>query len=127
MTETETKRRWFRFSLRMLFVFVTIACLPMVWVAYQLKWIHERRQFWENFGFMFSTFTVTGEQTPWSLRIFGDYGYPWVSNRPPSNIEQAKALFPEMVSRWGRPRRNQMAKVIQAFRFTTRDFVGPTY
>jgi hypothetical protein len=102
MRETKPKRRWFRFSLRTLFVLVTIACLPMIWMAYQLKWIHERRQFWENYGFLFGAVTVDGEQTPWSLRIFGDYAYPW-NHRPPSDIERAKALFPEMVSHWGRP------------------------
>ena len=35
-------RRWFRFSLRTLFVVVTIACVFAGWIAYQLDWIRER-------------------------------------------------------------------------------------
>ena len=35
-------RRWFRFSLRTMFVVVTVFC---VWLGYQLNWIRQRREF----------------------------------------------------------------------------------
>ena len=38
-------RRWLRFSLRTLFVLVTVVC---VWLGYQLNWIRERRKYLEE-------------------------------------------------------------------------------
>jgi hypothetical protein len=37
---TPTKRRWFRFSLRTMFVLVTVFC---VWLGYELNQIHSRK------------------------------------------------------------------------------------
>ena len=37
MTESKPKRRWFRFSLRTLFVLVLIFALPMAWLSWQLS------------------------------------------------------------------------------------------
>ena len=42
MTETKPKRRWFRFSLRTLFVLVTIAC---IWLGYSFNWIRQRHDY----------------------------------------------------------------------------------
>jgi hypothetical protein len=36
------KRRWFRFSLRTMFVLMTVGC---VWLGYSLDWIMQRREF----------------------------------------------------------------------------------
>jgi hypothetical protein len=38
----KSKLRWFRFSLRTLFVLVTVSC---VWLGYHLNWIRERQAF----------------------------------------------------------------------------------
>jgi hypothetical protein len=40
MTETKPKRRWFRFSLRTLFVLVLMLALPMAWLSWQLSIAH---------------------------------------------------------------------------------------
>ena len=40
-TDEAKPRRWFRFSLRTLFVVVTIVC---VWVAFQVSWIRQRQK-----------------------------------------------------------------------------------
>ena len=38
-----SRRRWFRFSLRTLFVVLTVLCFVLGgWVAYQLNWISQR-------------------------------------------------------------------------------------
>ena len=37
------RRRWFSFSLRTLFVVVTIAAIAGGWVMYQVSWIRQRR------------------------------------------------------------------------------------
>ena len=36
------KRRWFRFSLRMLFAAVTVLA---IWLGWQVRWIHQRDEF----------------------------------------------------------------------------------
>ena len=45
MTETKPKRRWFRFSLRTLFVLVTITSVTAWWWTRQLNWVRERHKF----------------------------------------------------------------------------------
>jgi len=40
-TSAPLRRRWFRYSLRTLFVLVTVFC---VWLGVQVKWIHDRRE-----------------------------------------------------------------------------------
>ena len=42
---TTTTRRWFRFSLRTLFVVVTIVCVLAGWLTYSLNWISQRHAF----------------------------------------------------------------------------------
>jgi hypothetical protein len=42
MDETPKRRPWFRYSLRTLFVLVTLLC---VWLGVQAKWIRDRRGF----------------------------------------------------------------------------------
>jgi hypothetical protein len=39
------RRRWFRFSLRTLFVLFTLLSIPFCWIGYQLNWIRERQEF----------------------------------------------------------------------------------
>jgi hypothetical protein len=43
--EDKLRRIWFRFSLRTLFVLVTLFGCAMGWVAYSLNWIRQRREF----------------------------------------------------------------------------------
>ena len=45
MTETKPQLRWFRFSLRTLFVLVAVISVPLGWFAYQLNWVRERNEF----------------------------------------------------------------------------------
>jgi hypothetical protein len=37
------RRRWYQFSLRTMFVLVTVACVVLAWVGYSLNWIRQRR------------------------------------------------------------------------------------
>ena len=75
MTEIKPKRRWFRFSLRTLFVLVTIAGLAAGWVLHQLNWLEQRREFTKH---GFPGFGQYENPSPWPLSLLGEQGYTWV-------------------------------------------------
>jgi len=102
---TAPRRRWFRFafSLRTLFVVVTVfGC----WLGYQLNWIRQRREFLggpvpgsgvAHFGH-FSAWQDRPVDAPWQLRLLGESGCCIIlSDYPRSSDEnrRLKALFPE--------------------------------
>jgi hypothetical protein len=92
MTETKPKHRWFRFSLRTMFVLMTIICVGVAWVGYQLNWIRERHDFLDRHPQVYGSPRVT--KCPWPLNLFGEKSYqPLVV--PTSALEEAKRLFPE--------------------------------
>jgi hypothetical protein len=105
------KRRWFRYSLRTLFVVVTvIGC----WLGYELNWIRERRAFiasevstridedWWN-----CSVTDGGRSAPGLLALFGEEGFSALSVLAESQsvelltandrqrLQEARHLFPE--------------------------------
>ena len=96
-------RRWFRFSLRTLFVLLT---LFGVWLGVQVKWIRDRDQalIWvlQNHGFFFNPESLPA-MAPWSLRLLGEAGVGEINFRmvhqPESELEERekvlKTLFPE--------------------------------
>ena len=112
MTETKPKRRWFTFSLRTLFVLVTVLC---VWLGYQVNWIWQRREFVRKLCVDSGNFeagsarteTLQGHDSPtisWIRRAFGDQAYSILilpEKYTPDLIERANDLFPEaLVHRW---------------------------
>ncbi len=46
--ETKQKRRWFRFSLRTLFVIVTAFAILMGWIAWNVSQVREREKFFRR-------------------------------------------------------------------------------
>ena len=90
-----TKRHWFRFSLRTLFVLVTVFC---TWLGYQLNWIRQRHAELE-----YRQGTAEGAYfypppAPLSLRLFGESGaevVPVYEDEPESEFRRMKKLFPE--------------------------------
>lgn len=99
-------RRWFRFSLRTLFVLVTVAC---IWLGYCARWCQQRREAlaWidqhEGSG-NWHLLNTEQRHIPWSLRIVG--AKPvftiWIGNQPNEYLEDFEAyadricrLFPE--------------------------------
>ena len=103
MTETKPNRRWFRFSLRTLFVLVTLfGC----WLAYQLNWIRERHNAPVLAGISTAIEAtpagpkeVTIEHDPpWPLAWFGERGYSALAvdeSYGEQEIERIRKLFPE--------------------------------
>lgn len=78
-TNLPKPRRWFRFSLRTMFVLMTVLC---AWMAYHLNWIRQRRETmeWLNLleqkhGLLGTACGLQGDarpNLPLSLRILGE-------------------------------------------------------
>ena len=96
------KRHWFRFSLRTLFVVVTVFAVPLGWVAYQLNWIRQRREFIRaqaERGNAMGTMTAFID-APGMLWVFRENGYRFIGvladeDATASDTKRATALFPE--------------------------------
>ena len=100
---TAPKRRWFRFSLRTMFVVVTVLC---VWLGYQLNWIRQRRDFYVRYNGRFTTEPFNGS-APGVLWLFGETGWPHMGLKVQSTdmdslteadwqlVRRARQLFPE--------------------------------
>ena len=102
------KRRWFRFSLRTLFVVVTLAAVPLGWIGYSVNWIRQRRSAlaasgpaagWTPHADGWEIIQVLPEaQPPGLLWLFGEQGVNRIYiNHGPSDKEvtHLKSLFPE--------------------------------
>jgi len=112
MNKAKPKRRWFRFSLRTLFVIVTVLGGLL---AYQLNWIRQRHEiiaFYETSvapktGYAWPLDVVSYAATeefppyrtaPWNLRLFGERGYAELGlfrHVSDSELLRIKGLFPE--------------------------------
>ena len=94
--------RWYRFSLRTAFAIFTVACLLAAWIAYQLDWIRQRREFMSKLptnNFAYQEDLSHPVRAPGMLWLFGESGKRRFRsvNTPGSDPEtnQIKALFPE--------------------------------
>jgi len=104
-----TRGRWSRFSLRTLFVAVTIFAVLTLWVRYNLQWIGQREEAraWliaNGYGCVDSQTTPTTPlAAPWSLRVLSEKGESYAllekANIPEENLQltarRMKQLFPE--------------------------------
>ncbi len=105
------KRRWFRFSLRTMFVVVTVLAVLLGWIVYQFNWIRQRHELLAEQDavtqqlrlVLMPHFVV---KTRGMLWLFGEEGRGNVDlvldgrdpSRPPDTekeLERAKRLFPE--------------------------------
>jgi hypothetical protein len=107
MDETKSKRRWSRFSLRTLFVLVTIVGVGAGWVAYQLNWMRQRHTFLAQHPGCepsspmspFRSKSGNPSNAPWSLRLLGETPRMFLAV-PDGDAAQARQLFPEAVVNW---------------------------
>jgi hypothetical protein len=91
------RRRWLSFSLRTLFVLVTLACIYLGWAA---NWKRQRRAFFDTHKVYPVSQESVGLPTnlPWSLRIVGEIGYYQIYFYGRSTLEDQatlERLFPE--------------------------------
>jgi hypothetical protein len=121
---TAVNRRWFRFafSLRALFVVVTVAGICLGWLAYELNWIRQRHALMAKQEALAAE--VEPEQDVNGFLLFTDLSAPgllWIFGEEPlgylevifigdkqralthqelREVEQAKRLFPEANVTW---------------------------
>ena len=96
------RRRCFRFSLRTLFVVVTLFC---VWLGYHVKWIHDRREAreWESHHWGMGLRDATPTDAPWSIRMLGEptsdkeVVVTAATNDELKKVEEVRQLFPELI------------------------------
>jgi hypothetical protein len=102
-------RHWLRLSLRGLLVVVALFGLGAGWIGSQLDWIRQRRAFLNSPPTRY--LHVVGQRdAPWSLGLFGERGYayisisfcPWTewkthqhSADETKQLNRVKGLFPE--------------------------------
>lgn len=88
-----------RFSLRTLFVLVTLAALGAWWVNSQLNRIRQRREFALNNPIVLTQDKLNGVTAPGLLWLFGEEGYSEVLIQvvDPMMYEQVRMAWPEEV------------------------------
>jgi hypothetical protein len=101
----EKPRRWFRFSLRMLFLLVALVA---IWLGYHLNWIRQRHaarawvkgqaEYFDDVPVQQGAFP--GAHAPWRIRMLGEDGVTsiWVVVRKEAvdpEQQRLEGLFPE--------------------------------
>jgi hypothetical protein len=99
------KRRWYQFSLRVMFVVVTLASIPLAWAGCSLSWIRQRHEWLEKHDGRADGNIVLRTQwwhddqyapppAPGGLWLFGEEGI-WEIHPTSDHAELTKRLFPE--------------------------------
>jgi hypothetical protein len=90
-------RPWFQFSLRTMFVLVTLACIVLAWVGYSLHWIRQRDDILRQQPIMLNIDPFPRIPAPAGLWLFGEEGVAQVywrrGSSPPT--DEVQRLFPE--------------------------------
>ena len=94
------RRRRFRFSLRTMFVAVTLLAIPLGWAAYSLNWIRQRHEMLRRTDIgIVPNFYSPRLSAPGGLWLFGETGIQslHVSAPPylPEEVDRLHRLFPE--------------------------------
>jgi hypothetical protein len=117
MTDAKPKRRWFRFSLRTLFVLVAIAGITVGWLQLQRNLIHQRQTFlaklpepcrhWSHTWAWVAEHKVSSKCPPQSVsyvrKWLGDAAYYQIllpEDHFNDLIGEANRLFPEAMFGW---------------------------
>jgi hypothetical protein len=86
-----TRRRWTRYSLRTLFVLLTLVCVYLGWA---MNWIRQRREFLNRPDV--ASFEYASVRAPGTLWLFGEKGVEQlIFYGSEEEMERAEKLFPE--------------------------------
>jgi hypothetical protein len=106
MSDPIPERRWFRWSLKTLFVLILLLAIPLGWTTAQFKWIRDRRKALHGLEQSRRAFILDWESSfvhdpddklPWSLRLFGEDSVRqiFIRHGRESELEPLRILFPE--------------------------------
>ncbi len=87
---TPPRSRWLRFSLRTLFLALTVLAVPLGWAT---SWRSEREALNGE-----KWLSSKPQRAPFPLNLIGADGYDWIvvpSDSTAEEFERARALFPE--------------------------------
>jgi hypothetical protein len=102
-------RRWPRFSLRTLFVLVTVAVVPLGWAAFSWRWILERHEFLTTYKSESAVMLMDEDRNfaPCGLWVLGEQGIELLElnldDDTPNGetlVDRARRLFPEAEFHW---------------------------
>jgi hypothetical protein len=88
-----SRRPWLSFSLRTLFVVVTVLAALTCWSAYQLNWIRQRREFVAGTHGVLMSFSNV--RAPSGLWLFGATGVRVMLIEREGDLARCRELFPE--------------------------------
>jgi hypothetical protein len=101
----QPRRHWFAFSLRTMFLLVTVLAILMTWVSHSLNWIRQRREVLQRWDA--KEYQAGYLNAPGMLWLFGEKGYVSLTRqltpgyRPDLNeweqaeLDWAQLQFPE--------------------------------
>lgn len=96
------KRRWLRFSLRTLFVVLTVAACCLGWIVNQLIWLNARRAAIAEIRhpgdwYKYADSELPETRSPWQIRLMGGGAIVKIiaPNRTESELKRLRGLFPE--------------------------------
>ena len=104
MAATTSRRRWFQFGLRGLFVAVTLSAVFVAWLGYNLNWMRRNAPVvYTNKAVALATqlgpkIMPLMRKSPWPLEWFGEPGFFSLSilpSVPESEVARIRKLFPE--------------------------------
>jgi hypothetical protein len=85
------RRRWFRYSLRTLFVLVTVFG---IWLGVQVKWIRDRHEALNWLRESELTYDYGSAPAPWSIRVLGESGIQMIGSRPTTYLGYKEEELP---------------------------------
>ena len=95
-------RRWFRFSLRTMFVVIVLLSIPLSWIGYHRQWMHAREIAYRRLHHLHQGgFMTAPPAPPWPLWLFGatkidrrDWRIRLDESDP--EVSRLRELFPEL-------------------------------
>jgi hypothetical protein len=88
-------RRWFQFSLRTMFVVVTLVSIPLAWVGYSLNWKRQRQEALRTHAVFVDPYSAEFTQAPTGLWLFEDHGWKVLMLIDNVREQEMRRLFPE--------------------------------
>ncbi|HEY2838669.1 MAG TPA: hypothetical protein VGJ26_05955 [Pirellulales bacterium] len=114
MTE-KSRRRWFQFGLRTMFVVVTVCAAFLGWLTWEWRYVHARKACMHKLlegihergmriGIMRDEDIKMNKGVPFWRRWLGDQAVPMLvyfpSSIPESEVEEIESLLPEVSVIW---------------------------